>query len=126
MVRVPKKAFAEFKRACKYWIDIFGLKGWEIYFEFGNADNDAYAECEYDYKTKTATLRLTNECESRQELNELQPDKRAFHEVCHLLLSGLDEMVNSKIRISKVDLNTEVHNVIRTLENAIYAYYEEN
>ena len=124
VVKVPKKRFTEFKRAVKYWIEIFGLKHWEVYIDFGGVDEDAYAEVEYDVQTKTATIRLTDTCKDRQELNELQPDKRAFHEVCHLMLATLNEMADSKIRIGKNEVSLEIHNVIRILENAIYEYYE--
>ncbi len=124
-IKVPKKRFIEFKRAAKYWIEIFGLKNWEIYIDFGGIEDDGdYAEVEYDYSTKIATIRLTDTCRCKQELEELQPDKRAFHEVCHLLLAGLNDMVKSTIRIPKIELDRESHSVIRVLENAIYDYYE--
>jgi hypothetical protein len=123
-VKVPKKFFVEFRKAVRYWIDILGLKSWEVFIEFKKLNKDEFAHVVYIQDNKTATVRLTSLCKDKIELDVLQPDKRAFHEVCHLLLSPLEEMILRKKKPSMDEIEKETHAIIRSLENAIYEHYD--
>lgn len=115
------KHFEYFKKRVKYWLREFGLIGWRVFFEHGEADignnERGYAKVDFDIDGRNATFTLGLNWESLKPTKALI-DHSAFHEVCELLLGRLRVMAYSRF-VNSDEIKEEVHAIIRTLENVI-------
>jgi len=111
-----------FKDSITKYIDFFSLHEWEIYFEeddekgtiastrwheMNGAQNVIFSWGKDWIEDKTTT---------KEEIY-----KASFHEVLELLLAKLrDFSSNTTKKISKREVDTEVHRVIRIMENKVF------
>ncbi len=124
--KVYKTTKRHFKRFCdeaRKFIDIFGLAGWEVYFEHKKYISEALALCVTDQQGRTCTIALSTEwVELKPTDSEVR--KAAFHEACELLLCRLNTFAKDRfVRESQID--EESHNIIRTLERVFWEQYHE-
>lgn len=120
MQQLTEKDFTIFKEEAQKWIDTFGLKDWEVTFDFSPLENSS-AECRVNWHAKAALLTLGQF--PRWEVTQDDVRRSAFHEVCELLLSDMEfTALNDEILHAERKLLTEVarHAVIRRLENSIF------
>lgn len=85
--------FALFKAEFKYWINRFGLNGWQLYFVKGDLQGQysLIALCA-EYHVATITL-----CEQfDEEQGEIDIPHIAKHEAMHLLIGDLSEAAESR------------------------------
>jgi len=115
--KTTKKDFAEFKKECWCWIEYFGLKAWEwdIRHEDPEMEN-ARASYNLSFQPRYVCVRLNKSFLVIPDKNEIKAC--AFHEICHILLSGLSEMAGITFREAKVE--TEEHKIIQIFENTIF------
>ena len=120
MQQLTEKDFSIFKEEAKKWIDTFGLKDWDVTFDFSLLENSR-AECCVNWHGKAALITLGQF--PRGEMTQEDVRKSAFHEVCELLLSDMEfTALNEEILHAERKLMTEVarHAVIRRMENSIF------
>lgn len=112
-----KEDFEKFKEFIIYWIDFFGLRNWEV--EFGHAEDDtAMAYTKFNVPNRNITIVLATDWGERKVTNE-ELNKTAFHEVCEVLLLKVRYIADARY-IHDEDIGSEIHDVIRILENVVW------
>ncbi len=113
-MKTTKKQFDLFVKKVHGFIETFGLKSWDIDFEFGNTEPAEQASCTFHLSSRSCAFNFSKTCKSKM------PDRKisriAFHEVCELFFA--------EFRVH-MDRNPEsidqiIHEKIRTLENVVY------
>ncbi len=121
--KTGKRHFKVFCDEARKFIDIFGLAGWEVYFEHKKYLSTELAVCITDQQGRTCTISLSPEWVELKP-TDLEIRKAAFHEVCELLLSRLNTFAKDRfVRESQID--EESHSIIRTLERVLWEPYHE-
>ena len=123
MSKTTAKHFEIYKKECEKWIDVFGLKGWEPYFEHDIKDENALAQMFADIEGRTCTFFLAPDWGGNPVTNE-ELDKTAFHEVLELLLARLNFLANSR-SVNQSEIVEEIHHIIRTFENAVFKIFKK-
>jgi hypothetical protein len=114
-----KRRIELFTNTIYKYLDYFGLKNFRIDIEKGS--NDCYGECNYHITSKTATIKYGISLIENQNINDNQIKKTAFHEVMELLLSKLSILsYNISYPRTENEVDEEVHNIIRTMENTVF------
>jgi len=118
MTKLSKENFEFFKKECLSWTRFFGIYQWDCRFIFED-DDDAMARIEWGVEDGIACFYLAKKWD-KDEVSDYNLSLCAFHEVCELLLSELNDMARrcNKDRMT----NGAIHRVIRTLENTIFEY----
>ena len=114
------KYFILFKQEALYWINIFGLKGWDIIFT-NKYDTENRATIGWKVTGRIAKINLSRNWE--EGTTAVTPEnikKAAFHEVCELFFSRLQMMAEGRLCNNKDCIEEEVHSIIRTLENTVF------
>jgi len=119
--KTTAKDFATFKKEAKYWVKRFGLLGWDILYQHEDVDDGSAAYLLYpaDLSERLVTIGLSETLGDRQYGQEYIK-KLAFHEVCELLLCRFVHIAADRYA-QKKDILEESHNVIMTLENAVWS-----
>lgn len=105
------------------WLGYFGLKGWRIFWKHEKLDAD-FAQVRYNILARNAVFVLNTEFDTC-DYSEDQIRSSAFHEVCELLLVRLSDMGKMRF-ITEVEIDEEVHNLIRIFENTIFKDNAQN
>ncbi len=104
-----------------FWIEYFGLLGWNVEFSHDEHQDDSRASCGWKITGRIINLNLNRVWERRPDKIRNEEIKRcAFHEVCELLLSRIGMMGKGRISNNNDLVDEEIHNIIRTLENTIF------
>lgn len=115
---LTEEHFEKFKEYFDYWIEIFGLKDWEIAYFFSKAededDDGARASVHYDHGARIVVCSLNKEWYGSEPTNQ-NLARCAYHEVAELLLGKLNEYTRTKATDNEI--TGEIHRVIRILEN---------
>jgi hypothetical protein len=129
-IKLNRDDFKFFEEKVRHWIDVFGLHSWKLYFNFENIEGD-FAEISTNSEGRAVTFTLgsvwsswgltswpsEDEEEALTEKIEEQINLSALHEVVHLLLIPVHIAAKSRFDTTELHLDTELHSVIRTLEN---------
>lgn len=124
--------FPVFKEECGKWLDFFNLKNWKVRTtlekvvtpqEDGSSFVDqnlleSKAICSSNRVGKVADIVLNQYW--NYEPDEYEVRKCAFHEVCELFLARAGSIAFDP-KASDLDWEEEVHSIIRTLENSVFA-----
>lgn len=96
----PYYDFEQFKVAAEYWIERLGLTDWaiDVVFEpLGDDDGDIRARCRTNWTQRSARLILNSAYQPPRGQNlvisDWNPERTALHEVLHLLLCDLINVV---------------------------------
>lgn len=116
MNRTNSKHYKYFRDRVRHWVNLFGLKEWEIYYGHKKLDN-ALASYEASFEARNADIYLSTDW-GNTEITLRQLDKAAFHEVTELLLADLAGWANIIVKHSK--MQEEKHKIIRRLENVFF------
>ena len=117
------KDFKLFKKVVNKWIKRLGLYGWTVEFVHDKSVlGDGMAGILPDLDARTVVFMLASEW-------PIIPKKRmiklvAFHEVAELLLFRLNTLAKGRYVQSQYDIDEEIHNVIKILENRIFKRWE--
>ena len=116
-----KKHFEIFKKEALRWLDFFGLKGWQVHF-LHKKKNSVRASVIFNCVGRVATFVLNTHWSEQDGIRFTDHDVRrcAFHEVCELLLGRLNDMASQRFNLDELDVEEEIHQIIRTLENVIF------
>jgi len=110
---ITNKEFGEFEVHGKKYLNMFGLKSWDVVFKFVKLEDDTLAQCSWDAGNRCATLVLNTICPLDTDI-----EKCALHEVLELLMSPLEDLAMSR-NVLYADYDKEKHSVLRTFENII-------
>lgn len=120
-MKTTKKHFEIFKAECEKWIEIFGLKGWEINFFHKELKGYQNAATEYHITDRYADIYLFPKLK-RYKADDDKIRLLAFHEVCEIFMGPMN--VNAKERfVARSEINEALHAIIITLQNVLYPKY---
>ena len=121
MVNVTKENFELFKKECTKWINYFGLKDWQVHYTHAKIERSR-AQCCFNCVGRIATMTLNTKWDeiNKDFVNDNNIKKTAFHEVCELMLGRLNDMVSQRYELSELDVEEEIHRIIRILENTVF------
>lgn len=128
--------YSLFKKQVDNYISFFNLKNWET--NINKTDNDSvFGTCVAFPNDRMAIIQLST-VNLKKALIEMKEDnhdndyvrrelsKVAFHEVMELMLFKLRDMANEKEKIIHWDeVDSEIHSIIRTMENVIFPVIDE-
>lgn len=119
-MKTTKKQFKLFQQKCKEWINILGLKDWEIHIEHASLPFEtAESYCAFDVDGHNATIVLNVEFKNSTTISDRDINRCAFHEMCHLLFAKFSILACNRF-IMKNQLDEEEHAIIRVLENMVF------
>ena len=123
-MKTTKKHFDIFKAECEKWIDIFGLKDWEVIIEHRGVGGGNIAECHRNSTSRVSRLLLCKEwpAGSMVALTDDNIKLSAFEEVCHVLLYSLSSCAYAR-HIMEHEIDESEHGIIKTLQNVLYPKY---
>ena len=114
--------FKIFKDEAEFWKHYLGLLDWEIYYEHSFI-GEGRAKCLGDPQARIVTIVLTTEWHCSHIL-EQEIRKSAFHEICEVLLYPLRQMIESNQYIADSDIDSQIHQIIRRLENTLFLLFD--
>ena len=117
-ILTTKADFEYFKKRCLFWIDYFGLKGWEYYFFHEQWNEKTFANVRINVIGRVVSLNLSKKWSNVRKTTKVELDKCAFHEVCEVLLGRLSYLAIERF-IKDEEVDEEVHNIVRTLEKVV-------
>lgn len=119
-MKTTKEDFEIFKVECKKWINFFGLTDWMIGF-LHVKDGESLAWVELDNDNSVATVYFNKEwIDNKVFYKEDEVRLIAFHEICEILLAGLDFYTRERFNVSEDGLLQARHKLIHILENSVY------
>jgi len=124
MQKTTKKHFDSFvSESCK-WIDIFGLKAYEVHFKHEDVGDGNIAMCNRNSVSRIAKLSLckTWPVKSMVDLSDDNIKVAAFEEVCHIFFYTLSSCAYSR-HIMEHEIDEAEHSIIRTLQSVLYPKY---
>ena len=123
MAKTTKKDFKTFCTEVDRWINLYGLRGWEITVTHEELDEGWAAKCVFWMQDRAAEVTLAKTWDSDKfEINDSEIRKAAFHEMTELLMSRLQIIAESRYILQR-EIEEEVHNVIKVLENVLFPKY---
>jgi len=114
--------FELFKNKCQSWIEFFGLHGWRVFYNFEEI-KDCFGDCTCFLSGRVCTIRLNSKIH-KDDFAELDLRRTAFHEVLEILFSRIRSINNARY-VSDDEMEEEIHNIIRILENKLFPLIEE-
>lgn len=119
--KITKKQFDLFKKECVKWIDIFGLKNWELRFFLDEKEKESYAWVAYNHDNRVADIHLTRDWDRLNMLPSSEQIKiTAFHEIAEVFIYPLRYIAESRYVRDSDSIDCIVHDIIRTLETVIF------
>ena len=113
-MKTTKKQYDLFVKKIHDFIEVFGLKSWDITFQYGGQDPDDQASVIFDLGNRVCTFGFSKT--SSVKLSDKKISKLAFHEVCELFFSDFRIHMNQSDEI----VDQIIHEKIRTMENILY------
>lgn len=118
MSKLTKTQFNWFCDEVKHWTKFLGCLEWECRFKL-EEDDEALASATWSAEDGIILFTLAARWNSKSDIpNSHSLSKVAFHEVCEVLLSDLNDLAS--VLFSRVKVNKEIHRVIRKLENTVF------
>lgn len=121
--KTTKRHFKLFCDEVDKFVGLFGLVGWEVYFDHKTYVSSAQSVCITDQQGRTCTIALATEWVALKP-TDLEVRKAAFHEVCELLLSRMNTFAKGRF-VREDQIDEETHNLIRILERVLWEKYNE-
>lgn len=114
---LKQEHFDIFIKEFNYWVNRYSLNNWEYHFNFGpDGDEDSSRAHIYrDHPSRICLVFLNSHWDGTKPTTE-SVRHVAFHEAAEMLLSKLNDLVNSR-SVLHDELEEALHVVIRTLEN---------
>ena len=119
-MKTTVKQFEIFKVECLKWIEVFGLKDWEIHLEHAELEDNNMALCTRNSNSHIAKLSLCKTWPTDTMINLTEGNIRnsAFEEVCHVFLYRLSSNAYARF-IMEHEINEAEHSIIRTLQGIL-------
>ena len=108
------KDFKLFKNRVRFWMNRFGLLGWEEVFDHSDTEQEGQnTAIGWDLEGRTCTFFLHETIEEPFDI-----EQEAFHVVGHLFLSRISDMAIDR-HMSAKELREELNTILRTLANLL-------
>ncbi|MHB1000466.1 MAG: hypothetical protein ACYC27_14600 [Armatimonadota bacterium] len=114
--------FLLFQKEFNRWVEIFGLKQWEVIFT-NKPDDDGRAGVDWEIPSYIVKVNLSTIWYGYDDpVSDDEIRISAFHEACELLLAPIHACMSRRY-LMKHEVEEELHVLIRTLENTMYERY---
>lgn len=107
-----------FRREFKKWIDIFGLKRYEVIFTFNDDEDSNMATCYADNTGMMAWVNLHSGSCCALDATDDNVKRVALHEALELLLWDINCLLSEFMSPSVVQ--SKLHQIIRVIENMVF------
>lgn len=131
-IYIAEKGVELFKNEVNKWYHHFGLFSWSLAIVIDDQksvdnpnDNNILAECQYDTESKWSKIILYKkwDCIYLEDQIEYHLKRNAFHEIMHLVLSGIFHYCDYTLsRKDRQILDAEVEGLIRLFENRLFDF----
>lgn len=118
-MKTTKAHFASFKKFCRQYLDLFGLRDWEAFISH-TKDEDNRASCTVngtDHRMVNLNLAKDWDADWGLKITDEEIRKCALHEVLELRMWEIRKML--RVFYSEEVVDEQIHKIIRTLENII-------
>ena len=119
-MKTTKKDFDLFKKECRKWIDIIGLKDWHIWYEHTPTERHCIAQYDLDDAGRSCVIYFTTGLDG-EKLDRHDICSAAFHEIIEIYMRDLRRMAMTSYSYDLVD--SETHKIVRMLENVLFPKY---
>ena len=114
--KITKKQFKYFQDCCEFYIDMLGLKDWEMYYELKSTEG-ALAACAANTGDRIACITLSTPWEDQEPTDE-ELKEAACHEILELLMWELYMLARTRF-INDDQLEGARHAIVRRLEKVL-------
>lgn len=122
-MKTTKQHFEIFKKECQKWIEIFGLKNWEIDYYHKKDKDESLSWVSFNHDNRCANIYLGIEWPDNIHPTNYEVRKSAFHEITEILLHPIRYIGDCRYVNGPEEIEVAVHNVIRVLENTLWNKY---
>lgn len=125
MKKTKTDPYKFFNSEIKRFVNYFGLHEWEIEISDDAGDNDRAMTSWYPLNHESYGSQIINISYNKEWLSDKTTAKEeitrvVFHEIMEVMLSRLRSLcLNTEIKISDREVDSEIHRVIRTFENKV-------
>ena len=118
-VVISKKNFKEFIKYCKHYIEVFGLRDWDITFAHSEDlyQQGSLANTTFNTSSHMATIRLATKKWCNIMPNEIK--KAALHECGHIWIGVLHELATKRYVQTEDTIDDEIERLLISLENIL-------
>ena len=116
MIKTTQAQFEEFKAEFMKYVELFGLKDYQIYFEHKKLE-DSFADISVNCNACIATVVMAQEIPGECKF-DFCPKESAKHEAIHLLLSRLYDIADCRY-VQPEELKIEDERVVRILQKVL-------
>ena len=117
--KTTEQHFNTFKKECLKWIEVFGLKNWEI--NIFHTDHESFIAWSSfgKFAGKIVDIHLNKIWRWQKPPDNYEIRKCAFHEVCEILLRPVAYLGECRY-LSDSEMSPAIHDIIHILENALW------
>lgn len=119
-MKTSKKDFLLFQKECLKWINIFGLKSYEVWFKWEMLNENRAELSDISTVDRIATIKLAKDFGANNTFDKNEIRRVAFHEVMELFLTPYYCAAQQRWGLIQADIDEINHNIIRTLENVVF------
>jgi len=121
MGETTAKDFKVFVDECRYWIEVYGLKGWHWNFYHNEQLSCEGGRASYAYNQagRVVAVFLTPNWDD-DEISEYNIRVAAYHEICEIMLAKISNIAQNR-SYDETALEDAQHEIIRSFENVHFA-----
>lgn len=119
-MKLEKKHFEYFVKRCKFWLDFWGIKNWDIRYKFEATAKEELATTASQIIDHVAVITLDNDSDWEDSSYEFL-DRIAFHEVDEVRYAKLDCLANMRF-VDPTQIRETIHSLIVQEENTIFKH----
>lgn len=117
-MKTTKTHFKIFKKECQKWIDAWGIRDWQVYYETTDIKG-IFGQFKSDYKNRVATIVLCKDWDDAlTPLTNEEIRRIAKHETIHLLFAEMSTIGSARC-VTADELDEAEHKVVRRLEKIL-------
>lgn len=119
MAKTTAKHFEFFQEECLKWVEVFGLRNWEIAFKHEKYDDSNYATTQYNWVSGWANIYLEVDWGKDHPVTKAELKRTALHEVLEIVLAPLYALTQEE-GIFPRRAEGAAHDIIRRMENVFF------
>lgn len=119
-MKLNKKHFEYFKKRCRYWLEYWNLKTWDVRVEFKPTKETELATTRSQIIDHVAVITLDSGSDWEDTSYEFI-DRIAFHEVDEIRYAKLDFLANLRF-VDPCQIREAIHELIVGEENIVFKH----